>query len=89
MREYIAVIGDRTLRVSASNVWQAAERAAVTYSSLWREGLLFFRGTAQMALWRVGMDAPIFVGDYAKWAATFQAQGRSIERWDRLQRKAA
>lgn len=89
MREYHAVIGGRVLRVTGSNVWEAAERAAVHYSSRWLEGLQFFRGDAVMAMWRTGMDAPVFAGDVAKWTATFAAQGRSTNRWERLRRRAA
>jgi hypothetical protein len=89
MREYVAIIGERTLRVNGRNVWEAAERAAVHFGSRWLEGLQFFRGTADMALWRVGMDRPVFSGSVDKWLQTFRAQQRSVARWERVQGRAA
>lgn len=88
MREYTAVVGERTLRVQGRNVWEAAERAALRFSSQCLEGLTFFRGTSEMALWRAGMDAPVFAGSVDRWLDTFRAQGRSTGRWERIQRWA-
>lgn len=64
-------------------MWEAAERAALHFSSRWLEGLQFFRGEAELAMWREGMDAPVFSGFVGKWAATFTAQERNMRRWER------
>lgn len=77
------------MRISGRNVWEAAERAAVHFSSRWLEGLEFFRGTADLSMWRVGMNAPVYAGNLAKWTETFRAQGRSLQRWERLTKRAA
>lgn len=89
MREYTAVIGQRVMRVNGANVWDAAERAALHFGSRWLEGLEFFRGNAEMAMWRTGMNKPVFTGDVRRWLDTFKAQGRSVVRWEKAHKRAA
>jgi hypothetical protein len=83
MHTYYAVVGQRVMRIQGRNVWEAAERAAVHFGSRWLEGLQFFRGEAGLAMWRTGMDAPVFAADREGWLKAFRAQGRSLVRWER------
>ena len=81
-REYLASIGDRVLRITARNVWEAAQRAAIYFGSNYREGSDFFGGNAELALYRLRGEEPIFHGLVSKWRETFKAQGRTLRgRW--------
>ena len=80
---YYAVIRDQSLLVHGRNVWEAADYAAVVYRGSVREGQEFFRGDLTMALWRTGMERPVFSGRVSDWLRCFEAQRRerTVRRW--------
>lgn len=82
--EYFAAIGDRMIKVRGRNIWEAAEKAACNFSGSVREGLLFFRGEADLQVSRVG-GGRVQSGSFDKWMSIFAAQGRSTKRWDKVQ----
>jgi hypothetical protein len=75
-RTYYAAIGERIMRIEASNVWLAALRAALKFGSYTLEGTEFFAGKAVMELHRSGMDRAVFAGIVDDWRRAFTAQGR-------------